>query len=269
MPALPIRDWTAAGVWSTGTRPVVAKSLIHFVSSQTHVATAVDKATGSVRWRTTLPVSRADRGGFGLALVSGVLVVGDSELFGLDPVTGAIRWRHVPSVGSQPCFAEFVTDDATVYCGSGWTGHAYGINAATGQERWVTKITPDSQVAVYNPVLVDDVVYVGYTNIQVPPGPNPSGRTTGGVVAMEASTGRIRWQVALPKVDSARSSATQGVAIAAGLVIAAPNEGTVYALDIATGAVRDSIPKSQLERLPGDASRGGDSRDGPSVGTPW
>ena len=151
-----------------------------------------------------------------------------------------------------------MTDNATVYCGSGWTGHSYGVDAATGRERWVTKITPDTQVSVHSPVLVDNVVYVGYTNIQVAPGPNPSGRTTGGVVAMDAKTGRIRWQVALPKVDSARSSMTRGVAVAAGLVIAAPNEGTVYALDIATGAVRDSMPKSQLELIPGDASRGGD-----------
>ena len=90
LPAAPIREWTAQGVRSLATRPLVAQSLVYFVASDTHIATAVDKATGAVQWRTTLPVSRPDRGGSGLALVSGVLVAGDSDLFGLDPNTGVI-----------------------------------------------------------------------------------------------------------------------------------------------------------------------------------
>ncbi|HVT38986.1 MAG TPA: PQQ-binding-like beta-propeller repeat protein, partial [Gemmatimonadaceae bacterium] len=152
------------------------------------------------------------------------------------------------------------SDGTTVYCGSGLGGYVYGVDGATGTQRWATKITPDSDVLIFSPVLAQGVVYAGFADLQVGPGLNRSQRVTGGVAAIDAASGRLLWMRLLPKPDSTIASATRFVAAGAGLIFAGAQDGTLYALDDQTGAVRFSVPKTQFAIPPAVAPTRDDAK---------
>ena len=120
-------------------RPVFDDSSVYFHSldPEYHRTSSVNKATGTLRWKVTIPVTNPQTAGLGLQLVSGVLVVGDRDMFGVSPATGALLWRYVPSIGKNPGFAHQTTDGTTVFCGS-TTGHVYAVDGRTGTERLFT-----------------------------------------------------------------------------------------------------------------------------------
>src|SRR5215813_4181865 len=63
-----------------------------------------------------------------------------------------------------------------------------GIDAATGDLRWITLLDPDSHAIITgSPVLADDTIYIGTSQ---------SGTSTypGALVALDAQTGRILWR---------------------------------------------------------------------------
>jgi outer membrane protein assembly factor BamB len=99
---------------------------------------------------------------------------------------------------------------------------------------------------VINPVLDQGVIYVGFNDLQVPPGPFLSGRIFGGVSAVDASSGRILWTTLIPHPDSTVPSTTLGVLVSSGRVIAGSADGSLFALDATTGAIVQSIPRAQF-----------------------
>jgi outer membrane protein assembly factor BamB len=229
------------------TRPLVSGSTVFFSTADTHDVTALDKASGALLWKTHLTLSSsAGLGGLGLVMAGGRLVVGDGDVFGLDPATGTIVWHYVPTSGRQPGFVRLTSDGTTAYCGSGWGGYVYAVDGASGAERWATQITPDSIVGVYSPVLDHGVVFAGYSDLQVHPGPNQDGRSFGGIAAIDASSGRVLWIRLLPHPDSTVASTTQGVLASGGRVFAYSFGGGVYVLDEATGETLSVIPSMQF-----------------------
>jgi outer membrane protein assembly factor BamB len=173
------------------------------------------------------------------------LIVGDSDVFGLDPATGAIAWTFSPSPVSQPGWRRLASDGDAVYCGGGYYGFLYALDGASGRERWRVKVSPDSEVGVVNPVVRDGIVYAGYINDQVT-GPGASARVIGGVIAVQAATGSVLWNRILPKPSADLSSGTYGVAAAPGVVVAGTKDGHVYLLAAATGLVLVTVAPDQL-----------------------
>ena len=247
-------------------RPLVVGQAVFFLTAGEHDVTAVNKTTGALLWKTHLVLPDPAFGGFGLAFGGGRLLVGDSELFGLDPVTGAVVWQYVPSSGKHPGYRSLTSDGTIAYCGSGSGGYMYAVDGATGTERWKAKISPDTNVGVFNPVLDRGVVYAGFSDYQVPPGPYQSGRVFGGVSAVDAASGRILWTTLLPHPDSASASTTEGVAVVNGRVFAGSLDGTLYALDAATGAIMQSVPPAQFV-FGGPRASGGDLKVFASTGS--
>ena len=203
-----------------------------------HNAAAVSKVDGHLLWRTHLPVADPGNGGIGLTLAGGRLVVGDIDVFGLDPATGTIAWYYTPSRGRSPGYQKLTSDGTTVYCGS-TSGDIFGVDGATGAERWATHVSPDASASLYNPVVSNGVVFVGFSDL--PPG---TLRYLGGVAAVDATSGQLLWTRMLPRPDTTVPTASQGVAVAPTLVIAASQDGTVYGLDRQTGDVRYTLPKT-------------------------
>lgn len=225
-------------------RPAFDASSVFHMSFQ-HVVSATDKSAGGVRWRTILPVTDPSRNGRGLLLAGGVLVVGDRDLFGLDPATGAILWNYAPSVGNSPGFGRLATDGGTVFCGS-TSGHVFAVDGRTGREVWATSIAQSAtaNVGVYDPVVRDGVVYVGYTTIT-------SIRGTSGVAALDARAGRVFWTTALPDESADNpSGAFTGVAVADRRVIAPSGDGSVYALTRSSGVIEQRLPSSLFDPEP-------------------
>jgi outer membrane protein assembly factor BamB len=201
-----------------------------------HDVAAVDKQSGALRWRATLPVQGGMTVGENLVLATGLLIAGDSTVHALDPATGRVVWSFtaVEGSGSAPGRFRLATDGTTIYAGSA-NGNVYAIDAASGRARWVAPVVPHDGVSVLDPKFVAGVVYVGYTDFTANP-------LVGGVAAVDAATGTVRWSRTLPQARVGAPTATIGVAVAGGTVVAGARDGNVYGLAAATGAVLWIVP---------------------------
>jgi outer membrane protein assembly factor BamB len=88
---------------------------------------------------------------------------------------------------------------------------------------------------VFAPVADDDLVVAGFSIF--------AGRTTGGVIAADARTGAVRWQMSFPEsaVLKANSGWAGGPAMAHDMVFAATADGSVYGIDRETGRIRSVV----------------------------
>ncbi len=125
------------------------------------------------------------------------------------------------------------------------TGHVYAVDGATGHERWAAVVVPDTNVHIYDPVIANGVVYVGYVNTVT---------LVGGTAAVDAATGQVRWALPLPQPDPQAQTGEPvsygGVTVAGSMVINPSADGTLYGLDTATGVVRYSVPRAMLTQSP-------------------
>ena len=135
-----------------------------------HVVTAVDKLTGALLWSTPLtypPDVNTGHQGYGTAIAGGLVIIGDIDVFGLDPQSGAIVWRFAPRTqfSLEREFERLATDGATVYVGGVW-GNVYAIDARTGAQRWTSPVlgAADSSTRVFNPVLSGSAVFVSFSD---------------------------------------------------------------------------------------------------------
>jgi len=158
----------------------------------------------------------------------GAVFVGseDGYLYAIDAASGAIRWKTRTGAGdvsSSPA----VFGDLVIVTGA--DGAVWAVSTATGQVQWKV---PTSEPLPYrlfgtdprthdywssSPVVADGVVFVGSAD--------------GGIYALDAATGRLRWKV---QTDAAVRSSP---AVDRQRVYVGSFDGNLYALDRATGAV--------------------------------
>jgi outer membrane protein assembly factor BamB len=229
--------------WS---RPVFDSHAVYFLG--VHTAYGVDKTTGASLWTTrfTYPFDPGVLQGYGTAIAAGLVIMGDIDVFGLDPQSGAVAWRFAPrqTFPQEREFQRLTTDGTTVYCGGVW-GNVYAVDAATGVQRWIAHVTtlPDSVVRVFNPVLANGVVYVAFTDDQ-PSFSTPATGGAGGVAAIDAGSGRLLWSTYLPYLGGNPSTEARNVAVTGTRIITGTNNGFVFGLDPLTGAILDTVPES-------------------------
>ncbi len=173
------------------------------------------------RFRTTLggPIVSAP------VIVGDRLVVGsrDTFLHGLDAATGAARWRNThwfSWVESTPRVA-----DGTLYIGSSDFRRVSALDPRDGRQRWSTDVLG---LSWGSPVVTADTVFAGTAGQDL--------STTviahrGGIVALDRSTGAIRWRHETAAPAGAPFNGIAGsLALVDDLVIAADVHGTVLAL---------------------------------------
>ncbi|MEU8851946.1 PQQ-binding-like beta-propeller repeat protein [Streptomyces sp. NPDC048564] len=110
--------------------------------------------------------------------------------------------------------------DGTVYVGSN-DGNVYALDAATGNRRWLARISRRFFTAIHHsssPAVVDGTVYIGSKDQKV--------------YALDAATGTPRWTYATG------SSVVSSPAVVDGTVYIGSRDKRVYALDAATGTPR-------------------------------
>jgi polyvinyl alcohol dehydrogenase (cytochrome) len=128
------------------------------------------------------------------AVVNGAVYFGD---FGgmewkLDADTGKVIWSHKISdytgIPGDISRSSPSLDGNTLVIGDLSAPNMMGIDATTGDLRWITRVDPDPHaIMTGSPVLAGDTIYVGTSQAGVSTYP-------GLLVALDAQTGRILWQ---------------------------------------------------------------------------
>ncbi|MBC6457336.1 PQQ-like beta-propeller repeat protein [Actinomadura sp. HBU206391] len=148
--------------------------------------TALDAATGAVRWRRRTKEAI----GSDFAVADGVIYLPDDALYALDTATGRVRWTYKLRTPKNIALA-----NGLVYCGNFQGEELHVVTAATGKRRWTYRT---GGPITARPLVANGAVHVGDWK--------------GGMFALDAVTGSMRWQ--LRTGGSIESSAT----MAGGLV---------------------------------------------------
>lgn len=219
-----------------------------------HAVTAVTKRDGVVVWRTVLPSASAATSGSSVVLAASSLVAGDEDVFGLDPLTGEIRWRFTPPEGRRLGRWIMAARGDTVITGSS-SGHVFAIEASSGAELWRVRL-PDALAPsglttdVFDPAIVGEQVFAAFTaRLSSYP------FYAGGVVALAAHSGAIQWVRSLPEPYSTPShNGAFGVAVSSTIVAAWSLTGHVYGFDRNDGTLRWTVgPDAAVLRYDGVA----------------
>ena len=218
--------WTVAE--AGGLVPVTDQQTVYFFSPG-HEVIAVNKMTGSVRWRAATDAA-GQLGGTNLLLVGDLVVVPDVSLYAFDRATGARKWVFQPADGDRPGFRGISTDGSSIFAGS-QTARVYAVDAATGQQKWAVPIDAiDGSATAFSPAVHNGVVYVGLKRFTTP--------ATGALVALDASTGAEVWtHTFVPELSWQASGSLGGAVSHGGLVYASPDDGRIYAFDAVNGDV--------------------------------
>ena len=201
---------------------------------------ALNSMTGAVRWKFAtggerrfearglhgmLPVNQTIADPFDVYLSSPVLAngviyfgSGDGNVYALDAVSGALRWKYQTGdvVHASPAFAGGV-----IYVGS-WDSYFYALDASTGALKWRFHAGEDPDI--HNQVgfqssaaVVDGVVYVGCRDSNL--------------YALDAASGVERW-----RFGTQGSWVISSPAVTGGKVIFATSDSSLYhVVDATTG----------------------------------
>lgn len=230
-----------------------------FALGSTHNVTALSKADGSILWQTTLPLPAGETHGRSVLYSGRLVVVGDEDVFGLEPATGAVRWHFAPAVGRGSGRWLMSARGDTVVTGSS-SGDVYAFGATDGNLIWRARL-PDSLMSVSfvnveNPVLDRDMILVRYTQ-HLPAFPF----YLGGAAAFKMATGEFVWARALPQPFSSKTVqiGAESAALTNGVFAVSSYAGFVYAFDRTTGTLVWTAPPDPsaplFEGAPGPDTR--------------
>jgi polyvinyl alcohol dehydrogenase (cytochrome) len=132
------------------------------------------------------------------AVANGAVYFGDfgGMLWKLDAETGQVIWSHLVSdytgiLGDVARTSPSLAGNTLVV---GDLKHPFmlGINAKTGDLRWITQVHPDPKgIMTGSPVLAGDTIYTG---VSASGASGPGATFRGAIVALNAQTGRILWR---------------------------------------------------------------------------
>jgi len=157
----------------------------------------------------------------------------------IQPENGGACLKFARPGGTGAGFYITSSDGTRIYAGS-QAGRVFAIQATDGALLWESIVATDANpTKVFNPVVDGDLVFAS-----VQRSTNP---LTGGIVAVDAATGALRWRREFTSVNPGRASGCNTrPAVSGQLVIVSAGDGRVYALDRSTGAtvwVTDAPPE--------------------------
>lgn len=216
-------------------RPAADASTVYFLTRD-HEVEARDGLGGALRWRARTGESGPTTEGSTVVLAGDVAITGDYNVVAFDRRDGALRWRFTPTDGYAPGMYLGEAAGDLVFAGSP-SGRLYAIDHRTGTARWSYLVEDDGKTTVYEPVSDGDAVVAGFTTFTAP--------NVGGVVLLDAASGRERWRTSFPRPAdvSHDSGSAGGPVLLEDEVLAASAEGIVYAFDRRTGSVRWTLPR--------------------------
>jgi len=226
----PVAHWRLEGE-GRGT-PAIGGSRVYFLTAH-HEVVAASLAGGEEVWRQTTGEPGTETLGSLVVLCGPVVVVGDHAIHGLDGATGGRRWRFSP--GDDQGAGGYVGsgEQGVVFVGSR-AGRLYAIDCATGQLRWAVLVSAAPETTVFQPIVDDDLVLAGFTTFGTP--------QSGGVVAVDRVSGRVRWTHALAGEHGAGGFAG-GPVVSGRDVIAASGDGRLLGVTRQNGQLLWELPR--------------------------
>lgn len=201
----------ATSEWPCGDWGMYGRTLTRTFSSDcpTRISPAT-VATLRPKWTFRLPVDHREQATFTAspAIVDGVVYIGswNGVVYALDLDDGSVIWefRTEPAPGATfgPVVSSAAVADVAfrrevrrvVYVGAG--PRLYALDARTGDELWVdylgSGVADDPAEVESSPLVWDGTVYVGMDVHNEPA--DVSGGARGGLFAIDAATGDIRWR---------------------------------------------------------------------------
>jgi outer membrane protein assembly factor BamB len=216
-----------------------------FFLSKSHEVIAIDERSGTVRWRSSTGAGGPGTLGPGIVLAGPLVVAGDYDVVAFNRTDGEVRWRFAPSDGYGAGVYLGTARDGLVFTGSP-SGHLYGIDQRTGKQRWSVQVE-SANTTVFAPVSDGHLVAAGYTTFVAP--------NLGGLVVVDAGTGRLRWRKAFPRSGDHPLLATNwagGPVISRDFIAATSGDGVIHAFSRASGSDWWTIPA--LDNLDPDAA---------------
>jgi polyvinyl alcohol dehydrogenase (cytochrome) len=208
-------------------------------------------------------------------VAAGVVVAGDNggSVYALDAGTGKVRWsrRLGQPINGSAAIDAGAPGGAAVYVPVAQLGgpRLVALSLHDGTTRWDTRLTQQPGADVFgSPIYWDGTVYLGTS------GPNNDDSTArGSVVALDAASGRIRWQTFMtpPGSDGAAVWTTPAIDTATGrLYIGTGNnyhepststEDSIMALDAASGEILGQFQATGGDTFAADNPLGGPDAD--------
>jgi outer membrane protein assembly factor BamB len=219
----PVAPHWRNGAEGRGT-PAIDAAQVYFLTAHHELVAAV-RRTGEVVWRQGTGEPGADTLGSLVLLSGSVVVAGDRGIHGFDVLHGQRRWRF--SRQDDEGAGAYLGDaaDGVVFAGSR-AGRVYAVDAGTGELRWSVLASGTPATTVFQPIADADLVVAGYTTFAT--------LQTGGVVAIERASGRVRWRRAIGGEGGAGGFG--GGPVAAGeVVLVSGGDGRLRALSRETG----------------------------------
>jgi outer membrane protein assembly factor BamB len=174
----------------------------------------------------------------GIARCQGNVVFGSYlAVYGVAPENGRRRWKWAPSLGGAVGFGAPVCEGGTLYFGTGYPALLYAVDAATGQEKWVARLSRIAGVDgfVATPSVSDGVVVACTREFTTP--------VRGMIAGVDAATGQVRWEYTwMPLPSRPDGSCAVNVASLNGVAVGAADDGRIFGLDAQTGTVRWIAP---------------------------
>lgn len=201
-------------------------------------------------WRVALPPegSGVDGGPSNAVVCAGVVVVGQiGRVIGLTADDGTQRWSAPLSRGGALVTGQLRCQDGVVYVGTFRPAIVYAIDASTGRERWARSMydLPSVNAFAINPLPAGRIVVVGTREFSVP--------LRGFIVGLDVDSGREVWRFTWqPESPSGWGSWNPGGTCDGSLCVVSVDDGRVFAMDAATGAVRWTAPAVPGYATPAD-----------------
>jgi outer membrane protein assembly factor BamB len=229
---LPAQEVILDEIWSTGVgsqgddvmalvlKPSFQANDVYAANAKGGVV-ALDRATGSVRWKHSLDTTLISAVGSGKQLV----VVSDNNgvVYALNAASGELRWQVRAS--SEVLAAAAINDDVVVL--QGIDSRVEAFDAVTGKPRWSYGASQAVLTLRGNgaPVIYEGLVYAAFDN--------------GKVVALDAKTGLMQWDQRFI-VPEGRSELERVIDVQA--------DPVVSSVDVVVGCYQGVVARLERER---------------------
>ncbi len=203
--------------------PTVSRGLVYFGSWDGYIY-ALNEKNGALVWKFDTRGKQYQNVQSSPKIAQGILYCGSRNpwFYALNDRTGKEIWKY--SYQFSWVESSAVIHDGIVYIGSSDLREVFAFDAKTGKVIWKLKI---NGTAWSTPYYYEGFLYIGQANYK----DDPSASEAGGLLAINAATGRLAWEIPCGSTPSIGGIVSSPL-VHDGIVFYGSLDGKVYAVGI-------------------------------------